>query len=139
MTTAIDSFSIILLGLLFPLLQLISLAALVLRRQSYSKRQATLKSCYWAILPAIVPWLTYGTFGLILLNFWHRSPNTHWAIVLWAGLAIANRIVLPITISLTLLPPYPPRVWLSTIYRLSAIGMAIVAHHLTQQVFPIAP
>jgi hypothetical protein len=28
-------------------------------------------------------------------------------------------------------------VWLSTIYRLSAIGMAIVACHLTQQVFPI--
>jgi hypothetical protein len=139
MSTAIDSFTLLLLGLLLPLLQLLSLVALFWRRQSYSKRGATLRSCYLTMIPALVPWLTYLTFGDLLLHLWQPNRTDNWAIVLWAGLAIANRGVLPITIALTLLPPYPPRVWLSTIYRLSAIGMAIVACHLTQQVFPIAP
>jgi hypothetical protein len=137
MSTPIDSFSLLLLGLLCPILQLISLIGLARRRDRYSKRQATLKSCYWAMLPAIVPWITYGIFSLILLNFWNTSHTAHWAIVLWAGLAIVNRIVLPIAIGLACLPPYPPQAWLPTIYRLSVIGMAIVAHHLTQQVFPM--
>jgi hypothetical protein len=130
----IDSFSIVVLGLLLPILQLISLIGLFGRRTTYHKRQASLKSCYWAMLPAIVPWLTFST---ILLNLWITSRPANWAIVIWAGLAIANRIVLPITIGLTLLPPYPPRVWLSTLYRLSAIGMAMIAFHLTQEVFPM--
>jgi hypothetical protein len=133
----IDGFSIFVLGLLLPILQLISLIGLLSRRSSYSKRQASLKSCYWAMLPAIVPWLTYITFSTILLNLWITSRPANWAIVIWAGLAIANRVVLPITIGLTLLPPYPPRAWLSTIYRLSAIGMAMIAFHLTQAVFPM--
>jgi hypothetical protein len=133
----IDGFSIVVLGLLLPILQLISLIGLLSRRNRYSKRQASLKSCYWTMLPAIVPWLTYITFSTILLNLWITSRSANWAIVLWAGLAIANRVVLPITIGLTLLPPYPPRAWLSTIYRLSAIGMAMIAFHLTQAVFPM--
>jgi hypothetical protein len=134
---AIDSFSIFVLGLVLPILQLISLIGLLGRRNTYNKRQASLKSCYWAMLPAIVPWLTYITFSTILLNLWITSRPANWAIVLWAALTIANRVVLPITIGLTLLPPYPPRVWLSTLYRLSAIGMAIIACHLTEQVFPM--
>jgi hypothetical protein len=137
MSHPIDSFTLLVLGLLLPLLQLISLVTLLCRRQSYSKRGATLRSCYWTMLPALVPWLTYATFSQIVLHLWSPNRADHWAIVPWAGLAIVNRIMLPITIGLTLLPPYPPRVWLSTIYRFSAIGMAVVAHHLTQQVFPI--
>ncbi len=134
---AIDSFSIFVLGLLFPILQLSSLLGLLSRRSRYHKRQASLQSVYWTLLPALVPWLTYAIFSHILAHFWIPNRPANWAIVLWAGLAIANRVVLPITIGLTLLPPYPPRVWLSTIYRLSTIGMAMIACHLTQAVFPI--
>lgn len=132
-----DPFVFLILGLLLPLLQLIGLVGLCIRHSTYGKRRVRLQWCYCTMLSAVVPWLTYGTFSLILLNFWNTNRTTHWAIVLWAGLAIANRIVLPITIALTLLPPYPPKVWLPTLYRLSAIGMAIVAYQLTQQVFPI--
>jgi hypothetical protein len=137
MSYSIDPVTLLVMGLLLPLLQLVSLMALWRRHATYSKRRARLHFVYCAMLPAIVPWLTYGTFGLILLNIWNTNRTAQWAIVLWAGLAIANRIVLPLTIGLVLLPPYPPRVWLPTLYRLSAIGMAIVACHLTQQVFPM--
>ncbi len=137
MSHAIDGFSIFVVALLLPIVQLISLIGLLRRRTTYHKRQVSLKSCYWTMLPAIVSWLTYITFSTILLNLWITSRAANWAIVLWAGLAIANRVVLPITIGLALLPPYPPRVWLSTLYRVSAIGMALIAYHLTQQVFPM--
>jgi hypothetical protein len=141
MRLPIDAFSLFVLGLLCPLLQLLSLIALAFRGAIYSKRQATRRSVYWAMLVGWIPWLTYLTAGYMVVNALPVpiDRSQHWVILLWIALATVNRIVLPITIGLTLLPPYPPRVWLSTIYRLSTIGMAIVAHHLTQQVFPIAP
>jgi hypothetical protein len=139
MSHPIDPFTLLVMGLLLPLLQLVSLIALLCGFATYNKCRVRLHWIYAAMLVAIAPWITYATFSLILLNLWNTNPTTHWAIVLWAGLAIANRIVLPLTIGLACLPPYPPQAWLPTVYRLSAIGMAIVAHHLTQQVFPIAP
>jgi hypothetical protein len=139
MSHSIDPFTLLVMGLLLPLLQLISLIALLGRHATYSKRRARLHFVYCAMLGAIAPWITYATFSLILLNFWNTNSTANWAIVLWAGLAIVNRITLPIAIGFACLPPYPPQAWLPTIYRLSIVGMAIVAHHLTQQVFPIAP
>jgi hypothetical protein len=139
MSHPIDSFTLILLGLLLPLVQLLSLVALLGRRQRYHKRQATLRSVYCTMLVGWIPWLTYLTAGYIALNALPVPVDRshHWVILLWIGLAIANRAVLPIMIGLALLPPYPPRVWLSTLYRVSTIGMAIVAWQLTQQVFPV--
>ena len=131
-----DSFSILLLGILAPLLQLCSLMALLSRRRRYMKRRATLKSVYWTILPAMMPWFTYLVFIYLLLNLW--TPVRHeTVVVLWASLSLVNRGVLPLTIGLTLLPPYPPQAWMSSIYRASAIAMAIVACYMTQYIFPM--
>jgi hypothetical protein len=136
MSAPIDSFSLICLGILLPLLQLLSLLLLTRRRRNYLGREATLRSVYWTLPIAIVPWVSYGVFGYLLLNLWtHTSPGL---VVVWSVLAIVNRIVLPLSVGLTLLPPYPPKVWLSTIYRLSVVGMAIVASQMTQHIFPIA-
>ncbi|MBE9029443.1 hypothetical protein IQ266_06655 [filamentous cyanobacterium LEGE 11480] len=135
---SIDGFSILVIGLLLPILQIISFIGLLNRRQIYFKRRATLKTAYLTVFPAMVLWLTYGVFSLILLNLWTVGLRPNWLILLWAGLTVVNRVVLPITIGLALLPPYPPRVWLSSIYRVSAIGMAVIACYMTQFVFPMA-
>jgi hypothetical protein len=139
MSYPIDGFAFFVLGLLCPLLQLFSLIALAFRGNIYRKRQATRRSVYCTMLVGWIPWLTYLTAGYIVLNALPIPVDRshHWVILLWIGLAIANRVVLPITIGLALLPPYPPRVWLSPLYRLSTIGMALIACHLTQQVFPM--
>lgn len=131
-----DSFSLLLLGILAPLLQLCSLMALLSRRRNYLKRRATLKSVYWTLLPAIVPWMTYVVFMYLLLNLW-TPVRDEAVIILWAGLSLLNRGVVPLTIGLALLPPYPPRVWMSSIYRVSAIAMAMMADYMTQYVFPM--
>jgi hypothetical protein len=139
MSHPIDAFSLFVLGLICPLLQLFSFVALAFRGDSYSKRQATRRSAYFAMLIGWIPWLTYLTAGYIVLNALPMpvDRSQHWVILVWIGLARTNRIVLPLAIGMALLPPYPPRVWLSTLYRLSTIGMAIVAWQLTQQVFPV--
>jgi hypothetical protein len=141
MNLPIDAFSFFVLGLICPLLQLFSLIGLLMRGEIYRKRQASRQSAYGAMLIGWIPWLTYLTAGYIVANAMPMpvDRSQHWVILVWIGLATVNRIVLPLAIGLALLPPYPPRVWLSTLYRVSTIGMAIVAHHLTQQVFPIAP
>lgn len=132
-----DGLSILVLGLLSPILQLLSLLALLGRRQQYRTRRASLKSVYLTIIPATIPWMTYIAFSYLILNLW-TIVNTDWLIIAWAGLTIVNRVLLPITIGLALLPPYPPRVWLSSIYRLSTIGMAVAAGYMTQKIFPMA-
>jgi hypothetical protein len=135
MNAPIDSFSLICLGILLPLLQVLSLLLVVQRRRKHLDRSATLRSVYWTLPIAIAPWVTYGVFSYLLLNLLtHTSPGL---VVVWSVLTIVNRIVLPLSVGLALLPPYPPKVWLSTIYRLSVVGMAIVANQMTQYIFPI--
>jgi Trk-type K+ transport system membrane component len=80
MNLPIDAFTLLVMGLLLPLLQLVSLMALWRRHATSSKRRARLHFVYFAMVSAMVPWITDVTFSLILLNLWNANHTARWAI-----------------------------------------------------------
>jgi hypothetical protein len=96
-----------------------------------------LRSLYLSSIVSIVALFTYVIFVQLLLNMWTTAHTAAYLVVIWSVLAHLNRWVLPVMILLALLPPYPPRSWLSPINRLCAIGTAVSAVYLTHGLLPL--
>jgi hypothetical protein len=123
---------------LSPLVQITTAVTSILRRDKYLKRFKTLRSLYLSNAISSIPILTYVVFIKILLSMWTITSASAYLVVIWSILTLLNRWVLPLIIVVALLPPYPPRTWVSSICRLSAIGTAISAYYMTHQLLPLA-
>jgi hypothetical protein len=134
----IDGVVIVGLMLISPLVQMTTGIAALVRRDAYLKRLKTLRSVYLSSVLATVPIFTYIVFINILLSMWTLTSSSAYLVVIWSILTIVNRWVLPLTIVVALLPPYPPRTWVSSICRLAAIGTSLSACYMTQQLLPMA-
>jgi hypothetical protein len=121
-----------------PCVQVLSAIAAVMRRRAYLKRFKSLRSFYLAGVISTVSMLTYLIFIQVLYSMWTIAPAASYLVVIWSVLTVLNRLVLPLTIAVALLPPYPPRTWMSPLFRLSAIGTAIGAGYMTQQILPMS-
>ncbi len=138
MLAGLEDTTIVGLMLISPVLQLITGIAAVIRRRAYLKRFKSLRSFYLSGVISTVSILTYVIFIQVLYSMWTIAPDASYLVVIWSVLTVLNRLVLPLTIAVALLPPYPPRTWMSPLFRLSAIGTAIGACYMTQQILPMS-
>jgi hypothetical protein len=130
----IGIFSLIVIA---PLLQAITAITAIGGQRGLKPAKKRLRSLYLSSLGSIVALFTYVIFIQLLLNMWMSTHTAAYLVVIWSILAHLNRWVLPLMILLALLPPYPPRSWLSPLNRLCAIGTAVSAVYLTHSLLPL--
>jgi hypothetical protein len=130
----IGIFSLIIVA---PLLQAMTGMSAVYGQRGLKPPKKRLRSLYLSSIVSIVALFTYVIFVQLLLNMWTTAHTAAYLVVIWSVLAHLNRWVLPVMILLALLPPYPPRSWLSPINRLCAIGTAVSAVYLTHGLLPL--
>jgi hypothetical protein len=134
LTGGIGIFSLIVVA---PLLQAMTGMSAVYGQRGLKPPKKRLRSLYLSSLVSSVAIFTYVIFVQLLLNMWAMSYTAAYLVVIWSVLANLNLWILPLMILLALLPPYPPRSWLSPLNRLCAIGTAVGAVYLTHGLLPL--